>query len=144
MKLRTIISTLLLVAAATAEAHTHLAGSTPADKSRVAAPKTIELQFSGEARLTALSLQKGTAAAKSLTPLPAKAAKNVSVPVSALDAGDYVVAWRVAGADGHVMSGTFSFTVDPDAAPAAGKSGMTMPMHDHAKKSDSSADKHEH
>jgi methionine-rich copper-binding protein CopC len=160
MKIRAVIAASLLVVAVTAHAHTHLEGSTPADKSRVAAPKAIELHFSAAARLTALSLQQGSAAAKSLAPLPAKATKDVSIALPALGAGDYVVTWRVAGDDGHVMSGKFGFTVDPAAAPAAAKSPMAMPMHDHekmeghmdehmknmgdARKTDAPADKHEH
>jgi copper resistance protein C len=115
MKLRMLILTSLLVGTATVQAHTHLAGSTPADNSRVVAPREIELRFSGNARLTALSLQKGTAVAKSLAPLPAKAAKKLSVAVPVLGAGNYVVTWRVAGSDGHVMTGKFSFIVVPAA-----------------------------
>lgn len=132
MRFRTVtLSLLMTAAAATAQAHTHLEGSLPADKSRVKAPAAIELHFSEAAKLTALSLQKGKEAEQPIKPLPAKAAANVSVPVPALTPGDYVVSWRVAGDDGHVMSGKFGFTVDP-AAPAA----AAMPMHEGMKMDD--------
>lgn len=108
----------LLLAANAAQAHTHLESSIPSNGSKVAAPTAIELRFSGAARVTALTLQQTGVAAKALAPLPATATKVVSVPVSGLAAGSYTVTWRVAGEDGHVMSGTFQFTVDP-AAPAA-------------------------
>ena len=81
------------------------------------------------ARATALTLQQGAATTKNLT-LPAKAAKDLSVPVSGLTAGDYTVNWRVVGEDGHVMSGKFSFTVDP-AAPAAKSGGAPTDEHKH-------------
>lgn len=109
----------LLLAANAAQAHTHLESSIPSNGSKVAAPTAIELRFSGAARVTALTLQQTGVAAKALAPLPATATKVVSVPVSGLAAGSYTVTWRVAGEDGHVMSGTFQFTVDPMAPAAA-------------------------
>jgi copper resistance protein C len=124
-----ILGSALLMAGA-AQAHTHLQSSVPADKSKIAAPTAIELHFSEAARLTSLSLRQGTAAAKNLAPLPTRAAKDVSVPVTGLTAGDYTVNWRVAGEDGHVMSGSFAFTVDP-AAPAASKQGTPAQGHQH-------------
>jgi hypothetical protein len=101
----------------------------------VKSPAAIELHFSEAAKLTALTLQKGKEAEQPIKPLPAKAAADVSVPVPALAAGDYVVSWRVAGDDGHVMSGKFGFTVDPAAPAAAAKpsmhEGMKMDDHEH-------------
>lgn len=149
------LSLLMTAAAATAQAHTHLEGSVPADKSRVKAPAAIELHFSEAAKLTALTLQKGKEAEQPIKPLPAKAAADISVPVSALAPGDYVVSWRVAGDDGHVMSGKFGFTVDPAAPAAAAKpsmhEGMKMDDHDHMehmksgeKKATGTEDQHKH
>jgi methionine-rich copper-binding protein CopC len=106
--------------AMTAQAHVHVLGSVPADKSRVKAPAAIELHLSEAARLTALTLRKGEEAAAAIKPLPTKAAANISVPLPALAAGNYIASWRLVGDDGHVMSGTFAFTVDP-AAPDAGQ-----------------------
>ncbi|MEO8315321.1 MAG: copper resistance protein CopC [Pseudomonadota bacterium] len=130
---RTIMSMGTVLFATTALAHTHLESSVPKDKSKVAAPQMIELHFSEAARVTSLTLKQGTAAAKKLA-VPTKQAKDVSVPVSGLTKGDYKVTWRVAGEDGHVMSGSFGFAVDPAAPAAATKAGMQMPMpmHDHA------------
>jgi copper resistance protein C len=117
MRTRLLIVPMLLIAAA-AQAHTHLLSSTPANKSHISAPKTIELRFSAAARLTALSVQQGTTAPRLIAPLPTQIAKDFSVALSALTAGDYVVSWRVAGKDGHVMSGKFGFTIDTTARPA--------------------------
>ena len=105
--------------ASVANAHAHLEGSSPADKSRVAAPAAVELKFSEAVKLTSMKVQHGKEAAKPLAPLPAKASATVSVPLPRLDAGDYVVEWRVASDDGHIMSGKLTFTVDPAAPPAS-------------------------
>lgn len=115
MKRRVLTMMSLLLATTLAHAHAHLASSKPADKSRVAAPAAVELEFSEAVRVTALTLQQGSNAAKPLSPVPAKAATTVSVPLPKLDAGHYVVAWRVTSHDGHIMSGSISFNVDPAA-----------------------------
>lgn len=125
---RILIATAAMLWASAAMAHTHLHASVPADKSKVAAPEAIELHFSDAARLTALTLQQGNAAPKSLS-VPSKAAKDISVPVKGLGPGAYTVSWRVASEDGHVMSGNFSFTVVAAGAPAA---TPAAPAHDHA------------
>lgn len=121
----------MILGATAVQAHTHLESSVPADKSKVPTPSVIELQFSEAARVTALTVQKGEAAAKNLGPLPAKAANRVSVPVTGLTAGSYTATWRVVGADGHVMSGKFQFTVDPAAPAVTPKAGEKMHMEDH-------------
>jgi methionine-rich copper-binding protein CopC len=118
----------LLGAATAAQAHAHLEEATPADKSRVAAPAAVELKFNEDVKLTSLTLQHGKESAQPLKPLPDKASATLSVPLPALAAGDYVVAWRVASDDGHVMSGKLDFTVDPAAKPAA--PGSNHAMHD--------------
>lgn len=148
MKLRNFTIGLLLTGiAATAQAHTHLESSLPSDKSKVKAPANVELHFSEAARVTAMSLQKGTEAAVALKPLPAKAMQHVSVPVPALSAGDYIVNWRVVGDDGHVMSGKFGFTVDPSAPEAKTATEHAHMNHDdHAgdKKAGTTSDAHKH
>lgn len=128
--MKRILSTIgLMILATAASAHAHLESSLPADKARVSAPTAIELRFSEAVRVTSLTLQQGTAAATKLA-APASAGKHVSVPVSGLTPGDYKVNWRVASADGHLMSGSFGFTVDP-AAPAAATKKPAAPSADH-------------
>ena len=101
-----------LVVSVSAQAHTHVEKTMPADKSTVkAAPKEIMLHFNEAARVTALSVQKDGEAAHALKPLPTEPSAMVSVPVSALTPGKYTVTYRVMGDDKHVMSGTFTFTV---------------------------------
>lgn len=105
-----------------ANAHTHLQKSMPADKSVVTiAPANVVLTFSAAAKVTALTLQKGTEKAQPLGPLPEKAAKEVTVALPALTPGEYVVNWRAAGADSHVLSGKFTFTLATSVMAPAGK-----------------------
>lgn len=125
---RILIAAATMLWASAAMAHTHLHSSAPADKSKVAAPKAIVLHFSDAARLTALTLQQGNSAPKSLN-VPTKAAKEVSVPASDLAPGEYKVSWRAASEDGHVVSGNFTFTVVPAGTPAA---TPATPAQDHA------------
>ncbi len=119
----TTLSTLALLAfAVSAEAHTHLKQSTPAEGSVLeAAPANIVLKFSEAARVTALSLQQDGKAAQKLAPLPSEPTAEVTVPAPKLSAGKYVIAWRVVSDDNHIMSGTLHFTV----APASKEPGAT-------------------
>jgi copper transport protein len=96
----------------TANAHAHLQKTTPADHSVIpTSPPVLELNFSEPARLTALSIQKGEEPKQNLAPLPATAARQISVPLPPLTPGTYLVAWRVISNDGHVMAGAFHFTL---------------------------------
>ncbi|MGC3980904.1 MAG: copper resistance protein CopC [Steroidobacteraceae bacterium] len=94
------------------QAHSHLHSSNPADNSKLeTAPKNLQLEFSEAVKLTALTVQKGDAAAQELSPLPAAAAKQISVAMPVLTAGSYIVKWRALSADNHVASGKFVFTL---------------------------------
>jgi methionine-rich copper-binding protein CopC len=122
----------LVVAAASAQAHTHLKEAVPAKDSTVkSSPENIMLTFSGPARVTVLTIQKEGEKEQKLSPLPAEAAAHVRVPAPKLSPGKYTVNWRVVGADSHPMSGKFSFTIDP-AATTAGKSAPEQ-KHEHAR-----------
>ena len=106
----------LLAWCAIAHAHTHLLGSVPADGGVVATPpSTVVLTFSEAARLTAAWIQKGEGARSRLAP-PETTAREVTIALPALTLGTYVVSWRAARADGHVMPGRIRFTVSGGAA----------------------------
>ena len=93
-------------------AHTHLEKSVPANGSVLSiTPENFVLTFAEPARLTALSLQKGSETPRKLAPLPEAAAKEISIPAPRLMPGQYVLSWRVVSDDGHVMPGKLSFTV---------------------------------
>ena len=74
------------------------------------------LNFSEAARVTALSIQKGSEPEQKLKPLPTIATAQISVPLPQLTPGTYSVSWRVVSDDGHVMSGALHFTLAADHA----------------------------
>jgi methionine-rich copper-binding protein CopC len=118
MKILSLLSGLVLVMlGVTASAHAHLLKSSPADNSVLTTPpSTLVLNFSEAARLTALSIQKGSESAQKLNPLPTTAAQQVSVSLPPLARGTYTVSWRALSGDGHMTSGALHFTLSADHA----------------------------
>jgi methionine-rich copper-binding protein CopC len=118
MKILSLFSGLALITfAVTAGAHAHLQKSSPADNSVITAPPAnLVLNFSEAARLTALSIQKGSEPEQKLKSLPTTAAVQISVALPQLTPGTYSVSWRVLSDDGHVMSGALHFTLAADHA----------------------------
>jgi methionine-rich copper-binding protein CopC len=108
-----LCTALLLVFATIAAAHTPLTGSVPAAKATVPAPvKEIVLEFGGDVRLTAVVLTDAQGGNKRVAAPPAAVAKKFTVAVEEdLKAGAYTVNWRAVGADTHVVSGDFRFTI---------------------------------
>lgn len=128
MKYRSIIAGIALVGAALGTpaltmAHTRVVASTPADGTTVARPRVVTLTFNE-------ALLPPTAAASIvMTAMPGMAdhspmaIRNFTTAWSGgnrtmtlnlrqpLRAGTYEVRWQAAGADGHRMNGTVSFSV---------------------------------
>jgi copper resistance protein C len=102
---------LLAAAAGTANAHSHLRSSTPAEASTVAPPTEVVLGFSEISQLTALSLEQGSAPTLKITPLPQQPAQQLHVGLPTLTPGAWSLTWRVIGTDGHITHGTVHFTV---------------------------------
>jgi methionine-rich copper-binding protein CopC len=113
MKILSLLSGLALVAfGVTANAHAHLQKSSPAEGSVITtSPPNLVLNFSEAAKLTALSIQKGSEPEQKLKPLSTTAAQQISVPLPALTPGIYSVNWRVVSDDGHMMAGVLHFTL---------------------------------
>jgi len=89
MKILSLLSGFALVAfGVTANAHAHLQKSSPADNSVITtSPPNLVLNFSEAARLTALSIQKGSEPEQKVKPLPTAVAQQISVPLPPLTAG---------------------------------------------------------
>ena len=114
---RLIAFALGLALAAAAHAHTPLKTSVPAADASVPAPKSIELTFGGDVRLTSLTLTDSAGAAKHTDAVPTEIASTFSLSIhQPLEPGAYKVVWRAVGGDTHIISGEFGFTVV--AAPA--------------------------
>ena len=96
-----------------AEAHTPLASSVPAEGSSVPPPvEALVLEFGDPVRLTALSLADSAGTARELEGLSAAIAAKFTIAVrDELPPGDYVATWRAVGADTHVISGAIHFKV---------------------------------
>jgi copper resistance protein C len=109
---RFYVAALTLSLALAAYAHTALKASNPTADAVVAAPKTLELEFAGDVRLTALSLTNAAGVAQHLDAVPTAIANQFALAVhGALTPGEYTVVWRAVGGDTHIVSGEFRFTV---------------------------------
>jgi len=103
--MRVLLAALLVAFASIAAAHTPLTASVPAAKATVAAPvKEIVLEFGGDVRLTAVVLTDAQGSNKKVAAILAAVEED-------LKPGAYTVNWRAVGADTHVVSGDFRFTV---------------------------------
>lgn len=118
-------------------AHSDLVGTTPADGAVIAeAPASITLQFNEEP-LDSLVDVVITDAEGDVVAMDAAEAAGTDVLVpwpGSLGAGDYTVAYRVVSADGHPVTGTFTFTY------TGGASTDTLPVIDQAAAADVLAD----
>ena len=106
---------LFAVTAWSAPFHLHLVKSVPAANATVgAAPDSIRLWFSQapELKLTSVKVTGPRTTAVPIAPLAARDSALVVAPVKGkMAAGSYTVAWRTMSKDGHVVRGTFAFTV---------------------------------
>jgi copper transport protein len=110
-------------------AHARLTSSEPAAMSALAtAPSVIRLWFSEapELALSAVTLKDSAGVAVALGPIQSDTS-NLGIRASidsALPAGRYTIGWRIAGKDGHPITGSYSFVVlaagalSPDSARA--------------------------
>ena len=100
--------------AATAQAHSPLKTSEPADAAVISAlPETLDLTFQNPIRLTRVALAVN---GEDLTDIALGEVDGFVVeyalPLTDQGAGLYAVEWRGLGIDGHPMQGSFSFTVE--------------------------------
>lgn len=101
-------------------AHGMLQKATPGDGDQLTtAPRELRLTFTEDVELAFARLAlKGPGGPVALAP-PALASDSARVLVGRIQggliAGTYTVTWQVAGADGHPVRGTYSFTIAPGA-----------------------------
>lgn len=96
--------------------HNRLVKAEPGVDTTVArSPGQIRLWFKEAPELAVSSIRLADAAAKPIATGVVKATDDkmsIAVTVSApLPPGKYTVTWKTAGADGHVIRGSFGFTV---------------------------------
>jgi hypothetical protein len=105
------VGTVFALTAPPASAHAALTGASPAKDATVAAPSEIVLTYSDPIRLPRVVLTD--AADKQYQAGRPRAVDNkvTQAVTGALPNGEYTVGWRVVSADGHPVSGTYTFTV---------------------------------
>jgi methionine-rich copper-binding protein CopC len=99
-------------------AHLSVLKTMPADASNVSVPpERVQVWFDQQPspRISRLELRGPNGQEVELGKLELHSEdRSISAPVpAALPPGKYEATWRAAGDDGHVMRGTFTFTVDP-------------------------------
>jgi putative copper export protein/methionine-rich copper-binding protein CopC len=135
---RLICALLMLAFAATASAtalHIRLESSSPErDEVLPAVPSQLRLVFSGpiEARYTSVTLTapNGTRVAIGVVVFAEGSDRDITTSLPALtQSGSYTVNWRTAGADGHVLAGSYAFVLESDAVTVsdAGDPGTSPP-----------------
>lgn len=104
----------LVLSASSVLAHARLVSATPGNGTTVTAPRTISLTFSERfaAPFSTVEVEDSRGRPISLTKAVSEDGKTLSGSFAApLTTGVYRVSWAIAAADGHRMTGTYSFTV---------------------------------
>ncbi len=115
---RAVLLSVAIAAPLFALAHPRLLASLPAANSRIkAAPAVVRLTFQErlEPAMSRISVVHAGTHTVTMGAVTSDSADNKTL-VAALKTpmgdGTYVVTWQAAGADGHPMRGTLTFTVD--------------------------------
>jgi methionine-rich copper-binding protein CopC len=98
--------------------HLRLEKSAPADSSVVEAAPSVSLWFSQATGLDVTRVVVRASGGDTISTLPLTRDAKPKSPIvaafrSPLPAGSYAVDWRTMAADGHVVRGSFRFTVRP-------------------------------
>ena len=112
----TVLAAVLTLALATAaQAHSLLLASVPAAGTAVHDPRAVTLRFNNriEKKLCQIRLVSPRGEAQALGVRTDGALDGLEAPLPPLAAGRYRIDWRVLSTDGHVVSGTFAFSVSP-------------------------------
>jgi copper transport protein len=130
-----LVGLLALAFPATASAHATLVKTEPQYGTRVEqAPKVVRLEFdqSVDALPNAVRVYSAKGRLLSGRTRITTGDRVLVVPVSSLPRGGYTVRWRAVSADGHVVSGVYTFGVRQKAPPASdafGAGGPTTEEH---------------
>ncbi len=104
-----------LALASPVHAHSLLLSSMPAADAVVSGPPAVSLRFNNriEKTLCRIRLVSPRGETQTLAVRNGGAVDALEAPLPPLAAGRYRVDWRVLSTDGHVVSGTFAFSVSP-------------------------------
>jgi methionine-rich copper-binding protein CopC len=121
MRTRTLLVSLLALPGAPAcYAHAELEQAEPPQRSQLtSAPKVVRLQFNEavEASYSTLGVENSTGEPLGHAKLTAPDPQTLQLRLPALGAGEYSVHYRVLSVDGHVVDGSYNFSVKAPANP---------------------------
>ena len=124
------VALLALALPAAASAHATLTKTEPAIGKRVErSPSLVRLYFdqSVDVLPSAIRVYDAKGRVRSGRTLASADKRTIDAPVSRLPRGGYTVRWRAVSADGHVVSGVFTFGVRMRAPPVTGAFGAGGP-----------------
>ncbi len=104
----------VVATASPVQAHARLVSATPGDRATVTAPRVVSLTFNERfaAPFSTVEVEDGRGRAITLTKTVSEDGRTLGGRFAApLSAGTYRVTWAIAAADGHRMTGNYSFTV---------------------------------
>ena len=104
----------LLLVATQADAHARVVASTPAASATVASPRAISVTFSERVApaFSGLEVVNAAGVKSAVATTVSEDGKTVSGRTARpLAAGAYSLNWRAASADGHRMTGSYTFSV---------------------------------
>lgn len=108
---------LILATPVLVSAHTALKESTPDDEATIkAAPDHIDLVFNGPVKLVKLELMGVGHEMPTNFEAQTDAIATYRIETPGMHPGQFTVNWAAIGADGHTITNSFSFLVDPDVA----------------------------
>jgi methionine-rich copper-binding protein CopC len=112
---RLVVCTLFtLVISATAFAHTALTEATPGDGAMIKqGPAHINLTFNGPVKLVKLELMGVGHEMPTNFESNSEAKNAFMIETPGMHPGAFTVNWAVIGEDGHTVTDSYSFTVDP-------------------------------
>lgn len=112
-KMQWTMAAAAMLIGAEAQAHTHLASSSPADGGVLAADaKEVTLNFDGLMREAACSATDASGKAVAVLGEAKADREKVHVPITGpFAAGAYAMTCKYTGVDGHEMNATVKFTV---------------------------------
>lgn len=120
-----VLPVTLFIAAPAASAHDRLVSSTPADGSTVSFPKEITLTFNESVASVGAVIVVKSGDQEWQNGIPKVDGRTVTQQLRTGPAGSYTVAWRVTSADGHPISGQFTFTGTTPSTSSAASSTTT-------------------
>lgn len=130
LALAAVLMLAVTVLPAPAHAHDTLIATDPEDGATLeTSPEELTLTFSADvldvSPVVRISAEDGTLI-EEITPV-IEGPNAIAAPSEPLRAGTHDIQWRVVSSDGHPIEGTFSITIEQEAAPAPTQDATTAP-----------------